>query len=304
MDKEVESPVLAIINEKRLLGEKRTPVDILLRMGVSDARDKASEHVWLAAGDRIVLSLWAERIGVGASGRWFYLESLVPQLKVGGGERSALQIQRVKDRIQMLRRALDSGEGLRAVLQTNRVASTDIENDKAARVSVRVPDDEDWHVAGWHPEHKLAVLVRGPRGWVPAPEEVQTARARIGLPDLGPAAAATDGAPVDVQSAALDYLARHFAGYGYAMEHASIEESGYDAEVRDKKGNVLLKLVVRGTGGGVVGFQLSAAERQRGREDARWRLAVVTDAATPAAQHKLYNGGEVEKAPGLEPLLT
>ena len=50
MDKEVDPAVLAVINEKRLSGEKRTPVDIIARMGVTDARDKASDQAWLATG--------------------------------------------------------------------------------------------------------------------------------------------------------------------------------------------------------------------------------------------------------------
>src|SRR5690349_4449073 len=44
MDKEVDPAVLAVINEKRLTGEKRTPVDIISRMGVFDAREKASDQ--------------------------------------------------------------------------------------------------------------------------------------------------------------------------------------------------------------------------------------------------------------------
>ena len=54
MEKEVEPAVLALINEKRLTGEKRTPVEIIARMGVFEARDKAGDHAWLATGDNVI----------------------------------------------------------------------------------------------------------------------------------------------------------------------------------------------------------------------------------------------------------
>ena len=303
MDKEVEPAVLAFLNEKRLLGEKRTPADIITRMGVADARDKVSNHAWLTEDERIIVAQWAERIGVAANGRWFYLESLQPQQRLGGGDRSPLQIQRAKDRIQLLKFTQEAGETFRAVLQTNRVAIAEHETDKAARVSVRVQDDEEWHVAGWYPEGKMAVLVRGPRGWLPTQEDVAAVRARIGFTDETASMAPPQSSQSDVQAAAEAYLERHFAGYGYRIEQMDDHSLGYDIEVRDKKGNTLLKLVVRGTATGVGGFRLSATERACGKQDERWRLAVVTDAIGPTAQHKLYKGSEMDKAPGLEPLL-
>ncbi len=167
MDKEVEPTVLAVINEKRLVGEKRTPVEIIAKMGVFEARDKASDHAWLATGDNVIVTVWGEFVTLGADGHWFYLESLIPSQRRGGGERTALQTQRATDRIQLLKRTLDAGQGFRAVLQTNRVAIAGLETDKAAKVSTRVPDDQEWHVADWDLGQKLAILVRGPRGWTP-----------------------------------------------------------------------------------------------------------------------------------------
>ena len=119
---------------------------------------------------------------IGAGGRWFYLESLDVQRQVGGGDRSAQQVQRAKNRLDLLKRALDAGLGLRAVLQTNRVAILEVESDRSAKVSTRVPDDQEWHIATWDPDQKMAVLVRGPRGWLPTEEDMQAARARGSVP--------------------------------------------------------------------------------------------------------------------------
>jgi len=303
MDKEVDPAVLAVINEKRLTGEKRTPVDIIARMGVFDARQQASENAWLATGDTVIATLWAEFVSVGAGGRWFYLESLDVQHRVGGGERSALQVQRAKNRLDLLKRSLDAGRALRAVLQTNRVAIRDLETDRSAKVSTRVPDDQEWHIATWEPDEKMAVLVRGPRGWLPTADELQAARARGSVPAVAQKGASGPASREEVQAAAMDYLTRHFAGYGYKAENVAGQKLGYDIEVSDKKGATLLKLAVKGTGPGVASFQLTGEERACAKRGDPWRLAVVTDALGPTAQHKLYKPNEIDTAPGLEPLL-
>jgi hypothetical protein len=303
MDKEVDPAVLAVINEKRLKGEKRTPVEIIARMGVFDARQQAAENAWLATGDNVIATLWAEFVTIGADGRWFYLESLDVQRRVGGGERSAQQVQRAKNRLDLLKRSLDAGLGLRAVLQTNRVAILELESDRSAKVSTRVPDDQEWHIATWDPDQKMAVLVRGPRGWLPTEEDMQAARARGSVPAAPQEAPSGPVSREEVQAAAMDYLTRHFAGYGYKAENVSGQKLGYDIEVSDKKGNTLLKLAVKGTAPGVASFQLTGEERACAKRGDPWRLAVVSDAPGPTAQHKLYKPAEVDQAPGLEPLL-
>jgi hypothetical protein len=304
MDKEVAPAVLAVINEKRLTGEKRTPVEIIARMGVFDAREKASDHAWLATGDSVIVTLWAEFIGTGEGGRWFYLESLDPHLRRDGGERNALQMQRAKDRLGLLKRSLDAGRSVRAVLQTNRVAIADLETDKAAKVSVRVPDHEEWHVASWDTDQRIALLVRGARGWLPQEDELLAARRRGAVPPAAVVAQedATAGpaSQEEVQAAAMAYLTRHFAGYGYKTEDVSSRGPGYDIEVSDKKGKTLLKLAVKGTAPGVTGFQLTGEERACAALGDPWRLVVVTDALGAAAQHKLYKPSEIDGAPGLE----
>lgn len=303
MDKEVEPAVLAVINEKRLSGDKRTPVEIIAKMGVFDARDKASDFAWLASGGNTIVTVWAELVSVGGNGRWFLLESLDPLHRIGGGERTELRIQRTKDRIGLIKKALDAGQPLRAVLQTNRVAIADIETDKAARMSVRVPDDAPWHVAVWSPEQRHVVLVRGPADWVPGEAEIAAARARAGIVDAPADAPAIDLGSGGLHGAALDHLTRHFAGYGYSTEVLGTPDPGYEAEVRDKKGKTLLKLVVKGTATGATGYALTPAQRAFARRDPQWRLAVVSDVGSPAAQHKLYNGADMDKAPGLAPEL-
>lgn len=303
MDKEVDPAVLAVINEKRLTGEKRTPVEIIARMGVFDARQQASENAWLATGDNVIATLWAEFVSIGAGGRWFYLESLDVQRRVGGGDRSSLQVQRAKNRLDLLKRTLDAGQGLRAVLQTNRVSILDVETDRAAKVSTRVPDDQEWHIATWDPDQKTAVLVRGPRGWLPTEEDMQAARARGSVPAASQEGPSGPASREEVQVAAMDYLTRHFAGYGYKAENVAGQKLGYDIEVSDKKGATLLKLAVKGTAPGVTSFQLTGEERACAKRGDPWRLVVVTDAIGPTAQHKLYKPNEIDKAPGLEPLL-
>ncbi|RZL67914.1 MAG: DUF3883 domain-containing protein [Variovorax sp.] len=303
MEQEVDPAVLAVINEKRLMGDKRTPVEIIAKMGVFDARQKASDQAWLATGDTVIATVWAEFVSIDATGRWFCLESLDPQLRPGGGERSALHIQRAKDRIQLLKRSRDSGQGFRAVLQTNRVAIAGLETDKAAKVSMRVPDDQPWQVGSWDADRKVAVLLRGAEAWEPSEADMAAAWSRGSVPVAPPVAALDDVSPESVRAAAIDYLTRHFAGYGYKANVVDDPQSGYDIEVTDKKGATLLKLAVKGTAGNITGFSLSAQERADALRGDPWRLAVVSDAIGPAAQHKLYKPAEIDQAPGLEPLL-
>jgi len=300
MEKEVVPAVLSFINEKRLLGDKRTPVEIIAKMGVFDARQKASDSAWLATGDNVIATIWAEFVSIGAGGQWFYVESLDVQRRIGGGERSALQLQRAKDRMALLKRSLDGGQGVRAVLQTNRVAIAELETDKAAKVSVRVADEQEWHVATWDTDRKIAVLVRGARGWVPSEEDVQAGLARGGVPEPEPEVVVQQASPDEAQAAAVAYLTKHFSSYGYKAENVSSQNPGYDIEVSDKKGNTLLKLTIKGTAPGVPSFQLSAQEREAARRGDPWRLAVVTDATSAAAQHKIYKPSELGSVPGLE----
>lgn len=304
MEKEVDAAVLAVINEKRLLGDKRTPVEIITKMGVFDAREKASEQAWLATGDNVIATVWAEFVSVGAAGRWFCLESLDVLRRADGGERSALQVQRAKDRVQLLKRSLDTGRGFRAVLQTNRVAIAGLETDKAAKVSMRVPDEQEWHVAAWDADQKLAVLVRGTEPWQPTEGEIDAARARGSVPAAPPVVPVGDTSREAVQAAAIGYLTRHFGGYGYKAENVTDPALGYHLEVTDKKGNTLLKLAVKGTAPGVKGFQLTSEERAGAQRGDPWRLVVVSEATSAAASHKLYKPSEIDQAPGLEPLLA
>jgi len=303
MDKEVDPAVLAVINEKRLLGDKRTPVEIIAKMGVFDARQQAAESAWLATGDNIIATVWAEFVSIGEGGRWFCLESLDTLRRLSGGERSEVQIRRAKDRLGLLKRAYDHDQPLRVVLQTNRVAIADLETDKAAKVSVRVADDQEWHVAAWDVDEKMAVLARGARGWQPDAAAIETARERGGMPARQRLEVTAQVSQEDIDVAAIAYLTKHFSSYGYRAEDVRTQGAGHDIQVSDKKGNTLLKLAVKGTVPGRTGFRLTAGERAGAAKGDPWRLAVVTDATGPAAAHRLYKPTEVDQAPGLEPLL-
>ncbi|WP_018904921.1 DUF3883 domain-containing protein [Variovorax paradoxus] len=307
MDKEVDPQVLAVIDEMRLSGPRLTPVEIVAKMGVFDAREKPFDHAWLATGDNVIATIWAEFVNIGAGGHWFCLESLDTQHRVGGGVRSPQQIQRAKDRRALLKRTFDAGQGFRAVLQTNRVAIAELESNKSAKVSTRVRDDAEWHVASWDSDQQLAILVRGARGWVPGEAEIQAAKARGSVPvavaaDAGAAAAERSASREEVQAAAMDYVMRHFKGYGYNAEDVTGQKLGYDLEVSNAKGAKLLRVVVKGTSTGVPSFRLTDEERASSAREPLWRLLVVADAIGTAAQHKIYKPSEMEQAPGFEPL--
>jgi hypothetical protein len=308
MENEVDPQVLAVINEKRLSGPRLTPVEIVAKMGVFDAREKPFDQAWMASGDNVIATIWGEWVNVGSGGRWFYLESLDTQLRAGGGPRSAHQVQRAKDRLALLKRTFDAAQGFRAVLQVNRIAIAEVESNKDAKVSTRVRDDDEWHVANWEPEHKLAVLVRGPRGWVPTDAEVQAAKARSSLavvaaaePVAAAAASTVRASPEEVQAAALAYVTKHFTGYGYKAENLSENNVGFDLEVSNAKGQTLLRVVVKGTAPGVPNFRLDAEQIACSTREPLWRLLVVTDAGGATAQHRIFKPTEISSAPGYEP---
>jgi hypothetical protein len=303
MDKEVDPRVLAVIDEKRLSGPRLTPVEIVAKMGVFDAREKPYDAAWLATGDNVIATIWAEYVNVGTGGRWFCLESLDAQHRADGGERTLNQIQRAKDRQVLLKRTFDAGQGFRAVLQTNRIAIVELESSKGAKVSTRVRDEDEWHVASWEPEQRLAVLVRGPRGWVPTEAEIEAAKARGGVPVEEKAAAeVVDTASAEeVQAAAVAYVTRHFSGYGYKAENVTSQQLGHDIEVSSAKGAMLLKVAVKGATVGRPTFCLTSEERADSTRDPLWRMVVVSDATSAAAQHKIYKPTELTQAPGFDP---
>jgi len=300
MDKEVDPQVLAVIDEKRLSGPRLTPVEIVAKMGVFDARDKPYEHAWLATGDNVIATIWAEQVHVGEGGRWFYLESLDIQRRAGGGTRAPNQVQRAKDRLALLKKTFDAGTGFRAVLQTNRVAIVELESNKSAKVSTRVRDDDEWHVAQWEPEQPHAVLVRGPRGWVPTEAELRAAAARGQVVVEAEPEVVVHASAEEVQAAAMAYVTRHFTGYGYKAATVTDRGLGYDIDVSNAKGDALLKVAVKGTSPGTPKFALSEQQRAASASEPLWRLLVVSDATSAAPQHKIYKPSEMDQAAGIE----
>jgi len=301
METEVAPQILAVLNEGRLSGPRLSPVDIVAKMGVFDAREKAYDHAWLATGDIVIATVWAERVSLGADGRWFCLESLDTQLRPDGRPRAPNQVQKAIDRLALLKRTLKDEKGFRAVLQTNRVAIADFESDKNAKVSMRVRDPEEWHVAAWEAEQQFAVLVRGPRGWTPTAAEIDAARARCGIPEAKPeAVAAQNASPEERQSAAVAYVMKHFAGYGYKPEDVRSQSLGYDIEVTNAKGAKLLRVAVKGTSPKSPNFGLTQDELKCSTREPLWKLLVVTDTLSAAPTHKIYKPTEVEQAEGFE----
>lgn len=299
MESEVDSKVLAVIEEERLSGPRLSPVDILSKMGVLDARNKPFESAWLATGDSVVATIWGEYVNVAVNGRWFYIESLNTQARSDGGERSANQAQRATTRLTLLKRTFDAGQGFRAVLQTNRMAIVEAESNKNAKISTRVRDDQEWHVATWSPELQIAVLVRGPRDWQPSADELKAARRSHAPSGRTTGTSGGDEMQVasesDVDDAAKGYVLRHFTSYGYQAEDVSSQGLGYDVEVKDKKGATLLLVCVRGASVGIQIRDLSAQEHASSKREKLWKLIVVADPLTGAAQHKIYKATEIQQ---------
>lgn len=299
MEKEVDPQVLAVLNEKRLSGAPLAPAEVIAKMGVQEARKKVFENSWLGAGDVVIAALWAEQICVAADGRWFHLESLQTERRPGGGARPASQAQRAKDRLELLKKSFDAAQGIRVVLQTNRLAIAEAEINRGAKLSVRVRDEHEWHVASWEPRQKLAVLVRGERGWTPGDAELRAARERIGMPEPEPEVE-VDGSPEGLRAGALAYVTRHFKGYGYGAKSSSDPAQGWDIEVSGKKGELLLRIAVKGVSAQSPAIQLTPEERKASVREPLWRLLVVTDPGTPEALHKIYKPSEIPQVPGIE----
>lgn len=57
----------------RSSGRRLSPVDLMEKMGVPDARDKAFDYAWLAIGNNVITSIWGKYIRAAENGRWFYL---------------------------------------------------------------------------------------------------------------------------------------------------------------------------------------------------------------------------------------
>lgn len=299
MESEVNPKVLAVIEEGRLSGPRLSPADVISKMGVLDARSKPFETSWLASGDSVIATIWGEHVNVAANGRWFCVESLNTDAKADGGERNASQVQRATTRLTLLKRTFDAAGDFRAVLQTNRMPIDEAESNKNAKISTRVRDDQPWHVASWSPELQIAVLVRGARGWQPSDEELKTARrshASSSRQAGASASASVSSGEVDVDAAAKAYVLRHFSSYGYQAEDVSGKDVGYDVEVKDKKGALLLQVCVRGASVGTPMRVLSAQEQAASRREKLWRLIVVTDPLTGAAQHKIHKPTEIPQS--------
>ena len=299
MESEVKPQVLAVLNEGRLSGPRLSPVEIVAKMGVFDAREKAYDSAWLATGDNVIVTIWGEEVHVAADGRWFCLESLNPQFRPGGKPRAESQIQKAADRLALLKRVHAEGRSLRVVLQTNRMPIAELESNRAAKIATRVRDSEEWFVAAWKGEHQIAVLARGAQGWAPTDADWQAAAGVLGV--AGGGLSSADGvSQEELQTAALNYVTKHFKGYGYKAEKPAGDKPGYDFEISNAKGTILLRVAVKGIAPKSPNFRLTPEERACSAREPLWKLLVVSDAISPAAQHKIYKPTEVEQAEGFE----
>jgi hypothetical protein len=139
---------------------------------------------------------------------------------------------------------------------------------------------------------------------VPTEADLQAAKARGSVPKVAePAAAAATGqaSPEEVHAAAIEYVTKHFTGYGYKAENVVAQNIGFDLEVSNAKGQTLLRVVVKGTAPGVPSFKLTKDESACSVREPLWRLLVVTDAGSGVAQHKIYKPNEISSAPGYDP---
>ncbi|MCY1370785.1 hypothetical protein D9M69_578910 [compost metagenome] len=103
-----------------------------------------------------------------------------------------------------------------------------------------------------------------------------------------------------VQAAAMAYVMGHFKGYGYNAEDVTSKALGYDIEVSNAKGAMLLKVVVKGTAPALPTFALTPEESLCAVREPLWRLLVVADAGSATAAHKIYKPTEVDQAPGFQ----
>jgi hypothetical protein len=332
MDNEVSSLVYDFVDAKRLSGPRLNPTELVERMGVRNARDEPYEYAWLAAGDSVIATLWAEFIRVHpGTGHWYYVESLDTQHRLGGGERDENQKQRATRRLTLLKKCFESKRSFRGVLQINRVPIAELERNRSAKVAVRVKDDTEWFVASWEPAVQRAVLVRGSASWAPSAEDLE----RLGTPGPGsPRATASagaadkdheplppatpkeveqpDGAPRLVfpdqalrdrlEAAAMEHMTREFESQRMTVKDVSDRNLGYDLEVTDEQGACLHKVEVKGTSALTPCFFLTRNERACARRESTWLLAVVIDALVEA-KHRVYTPQDMEQSFEFEALV-
>lgn len=286
MQSEVPQEVLSYIDKQRLDGKDRTATEWLTRLGVAEPKSVNTEYAWSRNRDpAIVCTIWAEFIHVDQNGRWYARERIEPDTKLGGGERSTNQKRRAQNRIDLLRPAEGSSKTVVALLQINEKSIDELEQNENAKTSVRIKDEELWHVVDWDESKKQAWLVRGPTPWIPSLDEPKAERptedddtatpgkneSNFGFPDYE--------TRKRIEDAAVAHVRRHYQGLGYRVDSKETQNVGYDLEVTDSStGDVVAHVEVKGTSTSVPAFYITRNERATANALDTWKLAIVTNA--------------------------
>lgn len=302
MRNEVNDEVLAYLDGQCQQGRHRTATEWLTKLGVQNPGGVNSEYAWWRTGDpAVICTIWAEFIQVDQRGRWYARERIEPDTKLGGGERSATQKRRAQNRIDLLRPTEGSSKPIVALLQINEKSIEELEQNENAKTSVRVRDEERWHVVGWDEAKKEAWLVRGATPWVPSLDEPKAERptedddpvmpgeneSNFGFPDYE--------TRKKIEAAAVAHVTQHYQSLGYRVDSKETQNLGYDLEVSDSStGDVVAHVEVKGTSTTVPAFYITRNERVTASALDTWKLAIVTNAIdAPALQ--ILSADEMEE---------
>ncbi|WP_367189905.1 DUF3883 domain-containing protein [Burkholderia sp. Ed8] len=291
MQNEVPPVVLKYLDNRRLAGKNLSATELLTKLGVKDARNLNSEYAWRRQGDpEVICTVWAEFIQIDPRGRWYTKERLQAETRLGGGERTPVQKRRGQERIDLLRLAANSGKAVIAFLQINQKSIKELEQNESAATSVRVKDDEVWHVVGWDEAKKEAWLVRGTDPWIPTVNQADLTfdEAQPGSPDTSetpPSGSENDsnfGFPdadtrKKVEKAAVDFVTLHYDSEGYRVDNEEKSNLGYDLAIFDSTtGELIAAVEVKGTSGDAPNFYITRNERACAAKLGVWQLAIVT----------------------------
>lgn len=316
MYNEVNSNVFEVIERIRLSAPKLGITEVIEKLGVRDVKytDAKYEYAWRLPAGGHVITIWTEDVRVHpVTGRWFYVDTLDTVHRRGGGERAPKQQARAVNRLETLQELHQAKGDTIAVLQINQLSIQELEQNENARISIRVKDDERWHVARWDEERQRAVLVRGSRGWVPTVEDIDGAPATSeGDGEEEEAQDAASGAREVVfpdqahrdlvEAAAVEEVTGYFRRHGFKVNDVSTQNRGYDLEVVDQAGGAVLHVEVKGTSIGAPSFFLTRNEFKCSQTLGTWRLAIVTSALSQPAL-RVLTAQEMDDEFGFEPLV-
>lgn len=292
MQNEVDPTVFQVVDRIRASSPKLRITEVIEKLGVRDAKytELKYEYAWRLPGGGSVITIWTEDVRVHPkTGNWFYVDTLDTIHRRGGGLRSDEQRARAERRVDILRDAFMEKASFTGLLQINKVPIAQLEQNKKAEIGVRVKDEDHWHVASWDVRHERAILVRGPRGWVPTqgdidgpPESDASDEPPAGVFEDQPHLVFPDQKDRDaVEQAAVDYVTQDYEGRGFKVDDVSPKNLGYDLEIIDQDGRTVERVEVKGTSMSTQTFFLTRNEFTCSQSQWTWRLAIVTSALSP-----------------------